>query len=312
MREWVPWIGLAVRLIAAGIWLAAGISKVVELETFRTQVAKYDLLPHALVTPFAYVLPFVEIGIGVYLALGLFVRAAAAVACVLMVLFVIAQAQAWARGLVLDCGCFGSITHAAGRLLVDRPRRRARDPEPDRADLAAAAALGRRGAPRAARPVHGAAVVRLGRATAALTAAALAAPAAAAAHGDEVPVSRLSSAWDAQPVVLAIAGLMLLLFAQAFWRLRRRGRADHAPWTRVPMFVAAVAHRDAAARLAARRGRRRLPALRAHAPARPDRRRRAGARARRAARAARPLLPAAVRARPARAGRRRCAARSAS
>ena len=83
--------------------------------------------------------------------------------------------------------------------------------------------------------------MRLTRATAALAAAALAAPAAAAAHGDEVPVSRLSSAWEAQPVVIAIAGLMLLLFAQAFWRLRRRGRADHAPWTRVPMFVAAVA-----------------------------------------------------------------------
>ena len=72
--------------------------------------AKYDVLPHALVTPFAYVLPFVEIGHRLYLALGLFVRAAAAVACVLMVIFVIAQAQAWARGLVLDCGCFGSIT----------------------------------------------------------------------------------------------------------------------------------------------------------------------------------------------------------
>ena len=83
--------------------------------------------------------------------------------------------------------------------------------------------------------------MRLGRATAALSAAALAAPAAAAAHGDEVPVSKLSAAWEAQPVVLALAVLMLLLFAQAFWRLRRRGRADHAPWTRVPMFVAAVA-----------------------------------------------------------------------
>ena len=83
--------------------------------------------------------------------------------------------------------------------------------------------------------------MRLGRATAALSAATLAAPAAAAAHGDEVPVSKLSSAWEAQPLVLVLAGLMLLLFAQAFWRLRRRGRADHAPWTRVPLFVAAVA-----------------------------------------------------------------------
>ena len=61
------------------------------------------------------------------------------------------------------------------------------------------------------------------------------------AHADAVPISQVSSAWEAQPLVLALAGLMLLLFAQAFWRLRRRGRSDHAPWTRVPMFVAAVA-----------------------------------------------------------------------
>jgi uncharacterized membrane protein YphA (DoxX/SURF4 family) len=110
MRERLPWLGLAIRLVAAGIWLAAGAAKVGELETFRGQVAKYDVLPHALVTPFAYALPFVELGLGAYLALGLFVRASAAVATALMVVFVVAQAQAWARGLVLECGCFGSIT----------------------------------------------------------------------------------------------------------------------------------------------------------------------------------------------------------
>jgi len=28
-----------------------------------------------------------------------------------MVAFLIAQSQAWARGLSLDCGCFGTLTH---------------------------------------------------------------------------------------------------------------------------------------------------------------------------------------------------------
>jgi uncharacterized membrane protein YphA (DoxX/SURF4 family) len=106
---WWPWIGLAVRLLAAGIWLAAGAAKVGELETFRTQVAAYKVLPHALVAPFAYALPFVELGVGAYLAVGLLVQQAAAVACVLMAIFLAAQMQAWARGLVLDCGCFGAI-----------------------------------------------------------------------------------------------------------------------------------------------------------------------------------------------------------
>lgn len=105
----VPWVGLALRLVAAGIWLAAGVPKLADLEHFHTQVAAYDILPHALVSPFAYALPFVEVGLGLYLALGLLIRPAAILASVLMVVFIAAQAQAWYRGLVLDCGCFGTL-----------------------------------------------------------------------------------------------------------------------------------------------------------------------------------------------------------
>lgn len=75
----------------------------------------------------------------------------------------------------------------------------------------------------------------------ALVLAAAASPSAALAHGDKVSVSRLGSAWDASPLVLGLAGLALVLFAQAFVRLRRRGRADHAPWSRALLFGTAVA-----------------------------------------------------------------------
>lgn len=71
--------------------------------------------------------------------------------------------------------------------------------------------------------------------------AALAAPPAALAHGDVVPVSQLPSAWDAPPLVLVSAGLALLLFAQAFVRIRRRGRPDLAPWTRGLLFGTGLA-----------------------------------------------------------------------
>jgi uncharacterized membrane protein YphA (DoxX/SURF4 family) len=109
-KTWLlPWLGLVIRLVEAGIWLVAGIAKVLDIEHFRTQVGAYDVLPHALVAPFAYALPFVEIGLGLYLAVGLLIRPAAIFACVLMILFIVAEAQAWYRGLVLDCGCFGTI-----------------------------------------------------------------------------------------------------------------------------------------------------------------------------------------------------------
>ena len=110
-RRLLPWLGLVIRVTAATVWLVAGAAKVGELEHFHDQVDQYELLPHALEAPFAYTLPFVELLVGIYLLLGLLTRIAALVGCALMVLFLIAQAQAWARGLSLDCGCFGTLTH---------------------------------------------------------------------------------------------------------------------------------------------------------------------------------------------------------
>jgi uncharacterized membrane protein YphA (DoxX/SURF4 family) len=107
-RAPLPWLGLAIRLAAASIWLFAGIAKIADLERFHSQVHAYELLPHALEAPFAYTLPFVETGNGLYLALGLLVRPAAILGSVLMAAFIVAMAQAWARGLSLDCGCFGA------------------------------------------------------------------------------------------------------------------------------------------------------------------------------------------------------------
>jgi cytochrome c oxidase assembly factor CtaG len=64
----------------------------------------------------------------------------------------------------------------------------------------------------------------------------LALPGTALAHGDQVPVSELDSAWNLSPAVLAPATLALALYVQGFVRLRRRGRRDHAPWWRAVAF----------------------------------------------------------------------------
>jgi uncharacterized membrane protein YphA (DoxX/SURF4 family) len=110
MSRRLPTVGLVLRVVAAGIWLVAGAAKVADLTHFHAQVDQYRLLPSMLEAPFAYALPFVELFLGLYLLVGLLTRAAAIGACCLMVLFIIAQAQAWARGLSLDCGCFGTLT----------------------------------------------------------------------------------------------------------------------------------------------------------------------------------------------------------
>ncbi len=82
---------------------------------------------------------------------------------------------------------------------------------------------------------------RTGLAFATAVVTALAEAGAAAAHGDAVPRSELGSAWEAPPGVLGGAALALLLFGQAWIRLRRRGRRDHASAGRAVLFVVAVA-----------------------------------------------------------------------
>ncbi|HEX4518580.1 MAG TPA: cytochrome c oxidase assembly protein [Gaiellaceae bacterium] len=53
--------------------------------------------------------------------------------------------------------------------------------------------------------------------------------------------SALASAWTLDPLVLAAAAVAAVLFARGFIRLRRRGRRDHAGWSRALLFAAGLA-----------------------------------------------------------------------
>jgi putative membrane protein len=79
------------------------------------------------------------------------------------------------------------------------------------------------------------------RAVLAAVSVALAFPAEAAAHATIVPLSRLDTTWRWEPAVLVPAALLLGLFAQAWLRLRLRGRRDHAGYGRLLLFFVAVA-----------------------------------------------------------------------
>jgi uncharacterized membrane protein YphA (DoxX/SURF4 family) len=54
-----------------------------------------------------HLLPVLEIVVGACLVLGLLTRVAAAVSAALFVAFIIGIASVWARGISIDCGCFG-------------------------------------------------------------------------------------------------------------------------------------------------------------------------------------------------------------
>jgi uncharacterized membrane protein YphA (DoxX/SURF4 family) len=111
----VPWLVLAGRLLLGGVWIVAGALKVTDLDASVRAVRAYRLLPETAAQLLGAGLPFVEIVLGVLLVVGLGVRVAGIASAVLMAAFVVGIASAWARGLQIDCGCFGSGgTLAAG------------------------------------------------------------------------------------------------------------------------------------------------------------------------------------------------------
>ena len=101
------WIGLLARLVTGGVWIVAGALKLPDPAGSVRAVRAYELLPEAVVPTVGYLLPALEVVVGVLLVLGLLTRAAAVVSSLLFLAFVIGIASAWARGLQIDCGCFG-------------------------------------------------------------------------------------------------------------------------------------------------------------------------------------------------------------
>jgi hypothetical protein len=76
-----PWLGTLVRLGLAAVWLVAGGTKVGDLAASGRAVNAYDVMPYDV---------------------------AKVVGAALPVVFIAGIASAWARGLQIDCGCFGS------------------------------------------------------------------------------------------------------------------------------------------------------------------------------------------------------------
>lgn len=100
-------VGTLVRVALAGIWLVSGAVKFADRIGTIVAVDAYEVLPERLVPVVASVLPLLEIALGVLLLAGVGTRVAAVVSAALLVVFLAGLAQAWARGLSIDCGCFG-------------------------------------------------------------------------------------------------------------------------------------------------------------------------------------------------------------
>jgi uncharacterized membrane protein YphA (DoxX/SURF4 family) len=101
------WFGLLSRLVLGGVLFAAGWLKIFTPAKSQMSVRAYEVLPISIANFLGIALPWLEVGFGILLILGIAVRLSAIVGGGLMIVFIAAISQAWARGLSIDCGCFG-------------------------------------------------------------------------------------------------------------------------------------------------------------------------------------------------------------
>jgi uncharacterized membrane protein YphA (DoxX/SURF4 family) len=96
--KYQPFITLLCRLLLGGVLLVAGGLKAFKPSESAGAVAAYKILPTDLAHLIGYALPWLEIALGILLIIA---------GTAVMIIFIAAIISVWARGILIDCGCFG-------------------------------------------------------------------------------------------------------------------------------------------------------------------------------------------------------------
>jgi len=105
-----PYFTLFSRVALVGVFIFAGVVKLPHTGSLIREIDKYHILPSNLATVYGYVLPPLEIVLGILLVFGVLLRISASLTGLLVLSFTIAKITAFARGLDINvCPCFGPV-----------------------------------------------------------------------------------------------------------------------------------------------------------------------------------------------------------
>ena len=102
------------RLVLGGLFVYAGVVKVLDPLDFAQNIRNYRLVGQSLSLMAAVALPWLEILAGVALAAGIWKHASALIISGLLVFFIVLTLVTIARGLDVECGCFGALSRKSG------------------------------------------------------------------------------------------------------------------------------------------------------------------------------------------------------
>ncbi len=114
------WLARVCGWVLGGVFVYAGIIKVLDPAQLALQIRNYQLAPWWAIHPAANVLPWVEIVAGLLLILGTWAVEATIILTGLLGLFMVAIGWAMHLGLDIECGCFAGHTKVGPiRLMED-------------------------------------------------------------------------------------------------------------------------------------------------------------------------------------------------
>jgi putative oxidoreductase len=111
--RFVPGLRQGLRYLLGGLFVYAGVMKVISPAAFLQDIEAYRILPHALAWCLSVYLPWLEIIAGAALWHSRLQAPARWILIGLMLVFLAALISAWWRGLDLTCGCFGKALQSS-------------------------------------------------------------------------------------------------------------------------------------------------------------------------------------------------------
>jgi putative oxidoreductase len=107
-RNWIAW--RMVDLIVGGLFIYAGVSKVLDPGHFAIDIDNYKILPWTIGVRLAFYLPWLEILCGLALIVHRLYRGGLAILTALICIFIAGSITAKAHGIDISCGCFGHVS----------------------------------------------------------------------------------------------------------------------------------------------------------------------------------------------------------
>lgn len=111
--RWIRAAGWLGRLIVGGVFVFAGVHKLLDPVSFAEDIANYQAFPYWTWNLAAAIVPVTEVLAGLAVLMGFKRRAAAIVLGSLTVAFMGLILSVIVRGIDLNCGCFGEAAEAS-------------------------------------------------------------------------------------------------------------------------------------------------------------------------------------------------------